>query len=58
MSNHIRFESMSCRDLQYVPESRSWVCLKNFYDLKCVKTCVECKFKAQLKYERYLTRKG
>ena len=41
---HICFESISCRRLQYVQASNSWVCLATCSDLKHVDTCMNCKF--------------
>ena len=44
---HIGFESITCRRLQYVQASNSWVCLATCSDLKHVDTCIRCKFAKQ-----------
>ena len=44
MSNHICFETIECRDLYYVVQSESWVCLRSCTDLKHVDSCMSCRF--------------
>lgn len=57
MREHICFESISCRFLQYVSASKSWVCVKYFDDISHCGICMQCKFARQLEKERQL-RKG
>lgn len=57
MKRHISFDSIDCNELQYVRASRSWVCLRNFYDLDNVDTCMKCRQNAQWVRENKLREK-
>lgn len=44
MREHITFDSIDCKYLQYVKASESWVCLECFLDIDDVNSCMRCKF--------------
>lgn len=54
MSEHICFESVDCKELQYMKQSNSWVCLRYFMDLKHVDSCMRCRFMNKQKIEKLI----
>lgn len=58
MREHICFETISCKFLQYVPQAKSWVCIRFFDDIPTVDLCMTCKFQKQMEKERELRKKG
>ena len=50
MRTHITFDSIDCKNLQYVRSGKVWVCLGVFCELEDVSECMECRF-TRLKLE-------
>ena len=50
MKRHITFDSIDCKNLQYVRPGDVWVCLGKFCELNDVSECMECRF-TRLKQE-------
>lgn len=57
MREHVCFEAVDCKLLQYVRASNSWVCLATCNDLKHVASCMHCKFARLVDSEKRERRK-
>ena len=54
MREHICFEGIGCTFLEYVADSKSWVCTLHCFDLRYVDTCVKCRFDRRRKVEELI----
>ena len=52
MKEHICFESIDCKDLEYVKQGSCWVCMQMFYDVGDVDFCMQCRFSKKETEER------
>lgn len=57
MTNRIDFSNIKCDALQYVKEGACYVCLDMSIELRDTDSCMQCKFRQQLREESELRKK-